>query len=248
MAKFPIKSKDVQFANKTTHKTNPGNIEVCTGQLQVKVVVAAELEKDEAYYLGYIQVCTKSDERNDYGKDVQQRWEFSKTPISDSDAEGNIPWYGVGDDPFISGSRRIKLVGPIKADQSLSMSDHLEMTVAKFETLADGKAGPNMLNRIELNQSFSLWLVAVDVNQADKPEHYQKLLQIDWTYMLDGTVSFGDKAGLTLTTDNPVYVDKSDKMDKIPAAAFKAPIANDNEELVYYLNGVKKHVIVKRKS
>jgi hypothetical protein len=248
MANFSIKTKDIQFTKDTAHKINPGNIEVCTRQLQVKVAVAAELKKDEAYYLGYIQVCTRNDQRNDYGKDVQQRWEFSTSPISDADAEENIPWYGVGNDPFINGSRRVKLVGPIKADQSLSMSDHFQMTVAKFETLADGKDGPNMLNRIERNQSFSLWLVAVDVNKADKPDHYQKLMQIDWTYTLDGTVSFGEKGGLTLTTDNPVYVDKSDKMDQIPAAAFKAPISNDNQELAYYLKGVKKHIIVKRKS
>lgn len=250
MANFSIKSKDIQFANNSTHTINPGNIEICTRQLQVKVVVSAELENNESYYLGYIQICTSNDQKNYYGNDddVEQRWEFNTIPISDSDDEGNIPWYGVGNDSSLNGSRRVELIGPINADNDLFMSDHFEPTVAKFETLATGDRGPKMLKRIHRDQSFRLWLVAVEINKADERDSYQKLMQLDRTYSLDCNVSFGVNAGVTWTTDNPAYVDKSDNMDQIPEAAFNPPIANDNQELAYYLNDEKKHIIVPRKN
>jgi hypothetical protein len=250
MANFSITSKDIQFTNDTTHTINQNSIELRTRQLQVKVVANATLENNESYYLGYIQVCTNNNQKNFYSNDgdIEQRWEFNTSPISDSDAEGNIPWYGVGNDPSLDGSRRVELIGPINADQNLFMSDRFEPRVAKFEILVNGTAGQRMLNRIQRNQSFRLWLVAVDVNKADEPASYQKLMQLDWTYNLDGTVSFDGNGDLNLTTDNPVWVDKSDNMDQIPVAAFNTPIANDNQELACYLDDVKQHVIVARKN
>ncbi len=248
MANFSITDSDIQFTDNSTHTINPGNIELCTRQLQVKVVVSAELGNNESYYLGYIQICTSNDQKNFYGNDVQQRWEFNTIPISDSDDEGNIPWYGVNNDPYLNGSRRVELIGPINADQNLFMSDHFEPTVAKFETLANGTAGPKTLNRIQRDQSFRLWLVAVEINKADERDSYQKLMQLDWTYSLDCNVSFGVNAGVTWTTDNPTYVDKSNNMDEIPEAAFNPPIANDNQQLEYYLNHNFKHIIVERKN
>jgi hypothetical protein len=263
MAFFGIQEKSIGWAGSVRlSENNPGYILVDTSQLQVRVQTSASLDGyDDSYYLGYVQIITANDQRNHYGRNVEQRWEYSTLPLSDSVSAAERPWYGVDSEKQIGGWRRQYLPKPdvtkvyspppdlhnlhSSFSYPMNMSDNFRMRTAKFETLADGRAGPNALNRIERNQNFRLWLVAVEASKVNNLVSYQRLMQIDWGYQIDCSVRLdGASVNLGVSLDRPWHTEKfADLMDPIPPEALNTPAGNEDMDLVYYLDGTRQHVI-----
>ena len=180
---------------------------------------------------------------------------FNTKPLSDSPSKAERPWYGLDRDSHIGGYRRQYLPKPGEPgggppfDLEMWMSDNFTMTIPKFETLADGSAGPNFLTRIYRDQWFQLWLAAIEISKVNDLASYKRLMEVEWGYKIDSSVILeGDNADLRVSVDSPWHTVKfGDFMDPIPAGALNAPVANENQELDYYLGGVFKHVIERRK-
>src|SRR5512132_1728848 len=151
MASFGIKTKriDWDWEGIRISRNNPDNIVVDTSQLQVRTQVQASLlSSDESHYLGYVQIIWLANTQFIYyGNSVQEHWEFSTLPISDSPSKGARPWYGLDSENAIGGYRHQYLPKP-SGDRSdfddlqMTMSDNFTMTISKFENLANGSAGP----------------------------------------------------------------------------------------------------------
>jgi hypothetical protein len=257
MARFDIKGKTIKWVNGLRIiENNPGNIVVDTSQLQVQIQVEAQLfNQDESYYLGYVQIVTYNNQHNHYGNHVDQRWEFSAMPLSDSLSKDERPWYGLERDYNIGGWRRQYLpkpsedpAGGTSFDLQMNMSDNFEMKIAKFENLANGSAGPNAITRVTREQWFRIWLVAVEESKVNDLASYKRLMEIDWGYRINFSVRLdGANADLGVDVDTPWHTVKfGDFMDKIPSEALTAPVGNENQQLNYYLDGVLKHVVVPR--
>jgi hypothetical protein len=250
MATFNIVAQTVQWTGVAgSQQQTPGKIVLNSRRLEVRISVSATLLAGESYYLGYIQVCTANNQRNFYGANVEQRWEFSNLPVSDSAAAEERPWYGIDSEPKIGGFRRVKLVGPLNNSvQTVNMTDDFAPGVAKLDTLSNGVAGPNRLNRVIRDQSFRLWLAAIPTNKVNQLADYQRLFELDWRYQLDYNVNWvGGNANVVVVQDNPTHtIHVGNAMHPIPMAALLQSIANDSQQLNYYSNNVQQHVIVAR--
>jgi hypothetical protein len=193
-----------------------------------------------------------NEQHNYYGSDVDQRWDFDKIPLSDPFLKQR-PLYGVGSEPHIGGYRRYYLPkptnGPSQSNLQMNMSDDFHMTIAKFETLRDGRAGPNTLHDITRDESFRVWLVAVEESKVSDLHSYKRLMQLDWGYTFECFVRLEEAdAHLSVFLDNPWhYVKFGDYMDPIPDEALHASVGNENQQLDYYRNGVFDHTVVPRK-
>jgi hypothetical protein len=128
----------------------------------------------------------------------------------------------------------------------MNMSDSFGPMIAKS---AGGSAGQNMLNRIERDQRFRAWLVAVEESKVGTLASYKRLVQFDWRYWYDCSVSLqGAHAELTVSRDyTDTWVKFGDFMDPIPPEALTAPIANENQQLNYYVGEKFDHIVVPRK-
>jgi hypothetical protein len=255
MAYFDIMEKSISWNGAIRlSKNNPGDIEVDTSQLQVRIHAWASLSRnDNSHYLGYVQIITSNEQHNYYGTDVDQRWNFNKIPLSDSLSKAERPWYGVDSEPHIGGYRRYHLPKPTNGSSQfnpqMNMSDDFHMTIAKFETLRDGRAGPNALHDIQRDVSFRVWLVAVEESKVGDLHSYKRLMQLDWGYKFECFVGVqGADAHLSVFLDSPWhYIKFGDYMDPIPGEALSAPVGNENQQLDYYRNGVFDHTVVARK-
>jgi hypothetical protein len=249
---FDIKEKSIDWTGSIRiTEDNPDYIVVDTSQLKVKMRVEASLgSSDESHYLGYVQIVTYNYQSNYYGSNVKLRWEFSKTPLSDSYHKEERPWYGIAGDNPLGGYRRQKLTKPTEGQQvfdlQMNMSDSLGPKIAKS---AGGSAGQNMLNRIERDQMFRAWLVAVEESKVGTLASYKRLVQFDWRYWYDCSVSLeGAHAQLTVSRDyTSTWAKFGDFMDQIPPEALTAPIANENQQLNYYVGEKFDHVVVARR-
>jgi hypothetical protein len=255
MASFDIKTKNIDWdwEGIRISKNNPGNIVVDNSQLQVRTQVQASLSSsDESHYLGYVQIIRDANTQYIYyGNNVQERWEFSTLPISDSPSKPARPWYGLDKEEFIGGYRRQYLRKP-PTDRSdfdlMNMSDNFKWKISKFENLANGSAGPNALTQIRRAQYFRVWLVAVEESKVGNLASYKRLMQFDWAYQFDCSVSLqGAQAVLEVRQDNPWYEVKiGDFMTQIPPEALNAPVGNENQQLNHYLNGEFQYVVIQR--
>jgi hypothetical protein len=251
VAVFDITEKSIRWTGSIgITEDNPDYIVVDSKQLEVQMRVDASLfSNDESHYLGYVQIVEYNYQSHHYGSNVQLRWEFIKTPLSDSPQKEERPWYGIAEDKPLGGWRRRELVKPTSGqnlfDLQMNMSDSFGPKIAKS---ADGSAGQNMLNRIERDQRFRVWLVAVEESKVGTLASYKRLVQFDWRYWYDCSVSLGAYAALTVSQDyTDTMVKFGDFMDQIPPEALTAPIANENQQLNYYVGGRFDHVVVPRK-
>jgi hypothetical protein len=160
---------------------NPGNIVIQMRRLVVSNKYGWETKPDSPngpYYIGYIQVILENRQSNHYGPTVEQRWEFDQLPLSDSISPTQCPWYGIDQDPFIPALRRAQIGTPGEEDRNgqvvLGMTDDFRLKVAKYESLANGAPGPNMLTQIERYQKFRTWLVLVSTDQVGNLSAYSK--------------------------------------------------------------------------
>jgi hypothetical protein len=233
-------------------ENNPGNIVVQTRRLAVSNTFGWESKPSsppDSYYIGYIQILLENFQSNHYAGNVEQRWEFSQLPLSDSLSVTECPWYGIDRDPYTPGLRRAELIGPAtgQGDRSgevvLGMTDDFKIKVAKHESLANGNPGPNALTQIERFQKFRTWLVLVKTNQVSNLGVYRILMQIDWSYKCSYAINIG-ASSFTLTYDGSSYEEKFGGMvDPIPPLALRGPVANIDQKLFHYLNGIKGYQI-----
>lgn len=259
MASFKILSRSIQWVGQLEYAlSNPANIQVLAPRLQIKAQVEAMLLPGECYCAGFVQICTEALNRSDYGHSVNQRWEFSSLPLSDSENMSQRPFYGYGWDVSMPVRRFLQIEMPADADLTqcapaeydLGMSDRLTATIAKRATAANGQPSDRVLNSYRRFQSFRTWLVAVPVKFLAEREKYTPLLQWDWEHR----VALNVKISAGVTSVNVIANAASAKeksvamMDPLPEEAFKSPICNQDQELSAYLGDAKTHTVVARGS
>lgn len=250
---------------------SPGKVNARTKRIEVTSTVKANLTGAEKYYVGIVQVCYRNQQINHYGPTVQQKWEFNQGIVSDSAAADERPWYGGFREPNTEGFRRRMIHGSRTMQQlQFSMTDDFAPGIAKFESLPMNAPGPNSLTQITRDQRFRLWLVAVptssDPRNPNCATQFIRMAEVDWRYQYDIALTIGADPGHSITAHNyntdlltstiAFNAHGRGTMDSpgdsggsaIPAAAFTAPIANDNQQLARYLNNVQTNVIVARKA
>ena len=76
---FSIVGSSAEFEGSTRLvQNNPGNIRLQTAELQIKIVVEADVSED--HFIGFVQVSDSNTQINTYGP-AEQRWEFSHAPL-----------------------------------------------------------------------------------------------------------------------------------------------------------------------
>jgi hypothetical protein len=186
--------------------------------------VEVSIDNAEQYEIGFIQVCSYNEQRNYYGSDATQRWEFAVLPVNDSDDDKNIPWYNIA-------YARTEVFGPAVqfVARSVVLNDGFEPRVS----VTEAGAPTSYLYRIVRNQNFKIWLVAHRAGSTN----YMPLRYLEWMIPVD--IQFNWEA------NKPVYsswVDKSpwsgchlyNALPPIPDEAFKTPRANIAQALYLY--------------
>jgi len=186
--------------------------------------VEISIDNAEQYEIGFIQVCSYNEQRNHYGSDATQRWEFAALPVNDSDDDKNIPWYNIV-------NARTEIFGPAAQPiaRSVVLNDGFDPRVA----VTEAGVPTSYLYRIFRNQNFKVWLVEHRVGSPD----YTPLRYLEWTIPVDIHFNWeGNKPNYSS------WVDKSpwsgcyifNALPPIPDEAFKAPRANTAQALYRY--------------
>ncbi|KAG7456855.1 hypothetical protein MATL_G00240350 [Megalops atlanticus] len=188
------------------------------------------IARNEIWEVGWIQACTHMEFYNTYSNIGMLSWELPDlrdgrvTAISDSDGV-SYPWYG--------NTTEVKtLSGPTfkPSHFTVSMDDNFHPSVTWAVTVS-GSSTP-LLTRIERDQSFTTWLVAL--NTVTKKTI---LLQtIKWRMRVDISVDptkpLGSRATLAgwHSQEQPRILTR---MEPIPANALGRPNANDAQVLMW---------------
>jgi hypothetical protein len=259
MASFELKQLTVETLGNaglvSSDPTNSGKA-AYPNYTSKRLVVKAELKSlcgpTEAYYAGFIQVCTACNQSNHYGPDVRQKWQLSATTVSDASSQTEQPWYGTGADARLGPlfpRRRLLPKGVAWITSTFGMTDDFTgIGIARRETLAGNVAGPNTLTRVKRDQSFRLWLVAVNAVEASDSSKYKIFAQLDWRYELDIEVTNINPLQSNVKKDSMTYSRVGDQFHfrtaKLPHQAFNGKTCNEMQQLIRYHRGQLTNAVV----
>ncbi|KTG01031.1 hypothetical protein cypCar_00004584 [Cyprinus carpio] len=193
-------------------------------------IVMPPIPRNEAWMVGWIQACTQMEFYNSYGDLGMSSWELPELreglvkAISDSDGM-SYPWYG-------NTTETVTLSGPTSKPSrfTVSMNDNFYPSVTWAVPVSESNVP--LLTRIKRDQSFTTWLVALNMATQEKI-----LLQtVKWRMKVDIAVDpskpLGSRARLTgrVNQDQPKVLTH---MEPIPPNALGKPNANDAQVLMW---------------
>ncbi|CAJ0944206.1 unnamed protein product [Ranitomeya imitator] len=193
-------------------------------------VLVPPISGKDSWRVGWIQACNHMEFYNHYGDLGMSSWELpdllnGKIPaISDSDGV-NYPWYG-------NTTETCTVTGPTKRDTkfTVSMNDNFYPSVTWAVPVSDSNVP--MLTGIQRDQSFTTWLVAINMVSGD----LVILHTIKWRMKLEieikPTLLLGQRAKLQepFAQEQPQVLDKN---EPIPPSALVKPNANDAQVLMW---------------
>ncbi|XP_061099272.1 protein FAM78B isoform X1 [Conger conger] len=193
-------------------------------------VVMPPIPRNETWVVGWIQACTQMEFYNTYGDIGMSSWELPELregrvkAISDSDGV-SYPWYG-------NTTETVTLPGPTSKPSrfTISMNDNFYPSVTWAVPVSDSNAP--LLTRIKRDQSFTTWLVALNVASKEKI-----LLQtIKWRMRVDIVVEPSRTLGCRATLTGRPQQEQPRilaRMEPIPPNALGRPNANDAQVLMW---------------
>ncbi|XP_027016451.1 protein FAM78B [Tachysurus fulvidraco] len=194
------------------------------------LVVMPPIPRHETWVIGWIQACTQMEFYNTYGDTGMSSWELPElrdgmvNAISDSDGV-SYPWYG-------NTTETVTISGPTSKPSRLivSMNDNFYPSVTWAVPVSENNTP--MLTHITRDQSFTTWLVALNVGTCEKI-----LLQtIKWRMKVDITVDPTMPLGSRARLVGPLHQDQPKiltQMEPIPHNAMGKPNANDAQVLMW---------------
>ncbi|KAM9129228.1 protein FAM78B [Pangshura tecta] len=188
------------------------------------------IPRRHTWVVGWVQACNHMEFYNTYSDLGMSSWELPDLregrvkAISDSDGV-SYPWYG-------NTTETVTLVGPTNKVSrfSVSMNDNFYPSVTWAVPVSDSNVP--LLTRIKRDQSFTTWLVAMNMTTKEKI-----ILQtIKWRMRVDIEVDplqlLGQRARLVGRThqEQPRILNR---MEPIPPNALVKPNANDAQVLMW---------------
>ncbi|KAG1973600.1 protein FAM78B-like [Pimephales promelas] len=193
-------------------------------------IVMPPIPRNETWVVGWIQACTQMEFYNTYGDLGMSSWELPELreglvkAISDSDGV-SYPWYG-------NTTETVTLSGPASKPTrfSVSMNDNFYPSVTWAVPVSESNVP--LLTRIKRDQSFTTWLVALNMATQEKI-----LLQtVKWRMKVDIAVDSSKPLGSRARLTGRVYQDQPKvltHMEPIPLKALGKPNANDAQVLMW---------------
>jgi hypothetical protein len=196
--------------------------------------------------LGYIQQCDDIDLRHTYTSGNYTQWQFSQTPLSDSD--NCYPWYITGtpnQNGSLSGTQRgrgvASFVAPGEQKLEVSINDNLASNVQWWDVIRTPNyvhgTTPHELSRITRRQRFTTWLV-IRLRETNDPRYLRILKKTVWEmyFEIDFDCTLGLGVRATPRNVNSRVLEHRDALptDVIEDVNFSGPNCNADQKLYRY--------------
>lgn len=207
---------------------NQATLNYVTPHFRVDAEVEVPPLKDgEVYTVGWVQAVTAMKFYNFYPMG-QSSWELPDlnnhrtTAVSDADGR-QYPWYGVT-------TECSTIQGPCKPlVVKLSMNDNFSPTVSWAVPV--GKDQPDSLQKVERDQSFTVWLVVKNELKGT----YKVLKGYKWRAMINIAVDCSLPQGMRAKLLEPKMQKQPEEIKdlSIPNTALQSPRANEAQKFVW---------------